>query len=92
MITSRRRFLLGASTTLVAAPAIVRVAANLMPVSSKALQMDFATALRNRMDLLPPYRILYVHKTVYHGMYVQALRDRNVLLTINDAALSELRG
>ncbi len=36
MITSRRRFFLGASAALVAAPAIVRVAANLMPVSTRA--------------------------------------------------------
>jgi hypothetical protein len=34
MIASRRRFLFGAATSLIAAPAIVRVAANLMPVSS----------------------------------------------------------
>lgn len=36
MIPSRRRFLFGATAALVAAPAIVRVAANLMPVSVKA--------------------------------------------------------
>lgn len=32
MITSRRRFLFGATAALVTAPAIVRVAANLMPI------------------------------------------------------------
>lgn len=37
MIASRRGFLLGAGATLLAAPSIVRVAANLMPVSAKAI-------------------------------------------------------
>lgn len=41
MIPSRRRFLFGAAATLVAAPAIVRVAANLMPISSRATDVDF---------------------------------------------------
>ncbi len=36
MILARRRFLFGASAVLVAAPAIVRVAANLMPISTAA--------------------------------------------------------
>lgn len=40
MIASRRSFLFGASATLIAAPAIVRVAANLMPVSTTALRPD----------------------------------------------------
>ena len=34
MITSRRSFFLGAGATFLAAPSIVRVAANLMPVSA----------------------------------------------------------
>ena len=37
MNPSRRRFLFSAAVTLVAAPAIVRVAANLMPVSTRVL-------------------------------------------------------
>lgn len=37
MDTSRRRFLLGATATLIAAPAIIRVASSLMPISSKII-------------------------------------------------------
>jgi hypothetical protein len=40
MITSRRSLLFGAGATLLAAPAIVRVAANLMPVSTRAITKD----------------------------------------------------
>lgn len=37
MIAPRRRFLFGAGASLLVAPAIVRVAANLMPVSTAAV-------------------------------------------------------
>ncbi len=39
MLASRRRFLSFALPTLIAAPAIVRVAANLMPVSSRVIHL-----------------------------------------------------
>lgn len=48
MITSRRRFFLGAAA-LVAAPAIVRVAANLMPISAKWSEED---ALRRKVEFI----------------------------------------
>lgn len=46
MIASRRRFLFGAGASLLAAPAIVRVAANLMPVKPLRLgaSLDFTSA------------------------------------------------
>jgi hypothetical protein len=47
MILSRRRFFLGASAALVAAPAIVRVAANLMPVSTR---FQFDADLKYQLD------------------------------------------
>lgn len=40
MNPSRRRFLFAGAATLVAAPAIVRVAANLMPVSTRHVLAD----------------------------------------------------
>jgi hypothetical protein len=40
IIASRRRFLFGASASLLVAPAIVRVAAHLMPISTAA-QHDY---------------------------------------------------
>jgi hypothetical protein len=46
MNLSRRSLFLGASAAFVAAPAIVRVAANLMPVSTRAQHFEFSTDQR----------------------------------------------
>jgi hypothetical protein len=70
MIASRRRFLFGAATSLIAAPAIVRVAANLMPVRSRAMAMLYGRS--PAVDALGDMRFLQgmaqtINQTIFYG-------------------------
>jgi len=82
MLSSRRRFLLGAGVAFVAAPAIVRVAANLMPISTAALpELYGASPAMSAMR-----EVLYLNRTIFHFLEVQSLRDRNVLGLVSPGA------
>jgi hypothetical protein len=81
VIASRRRFLSFVPPALVATPAIVRVAANLMPVSTRFCGLHemerFADALKRRIDL---FEIIDMNK---------AIRDYAKLCEFPLAALAE---
>ena len=79
MLSSRRRFLLGAGVAFVAAPAIVRVAANLMPISTAAVPELYGAS--PAMSVMR--EVLYLNRTVRYWLDVQAMRDRNVLVALN---------
>lgn len=54
MITSRRRLLFGFGATILAAPAIVRVAANLMPVSTRGGMSELERHFEHIEKLMRP--------------------------------------
>ncbi len=64
MILSRRRFFLGASAALVAAPAIVRVAANLMPISTRVPLVQAGLDVSGWMDLAAITRRAYIPELI----------------------------
>jgi hypothetical protein len=71
MLLQRRSFLTGLGASLIASPAIVR-AGSLMPVKA--------------IEWTPIRPIFYANRTIRAWIDIEAIRDRNILLRIEDYA------
>jgi hypothetical protein len=90
VIHNRRRFLFGAGASLVAVPAIVRVAAHLMPVSARALPFWSTDGLATYIEYVNlgewlAMRALMARPLRYLG------RQNGLTVTLTEKTLAEFR-